>query len=190
MKKIILIIFPIILFSVAFGYIIPKLKDKQEQNRYAFELNSLNGKVKFSDFKGKAIAIYFGYTYCPDICPTSLTILSESLKLLSNEELKEIQPIFISVDPERDNLEHLNKYAKYFHPKLIGITSDSKTIKEIATKYGTKYERVDLNDSSTMGYSIAHTSFIYIFDKDGKFSSVVQPSTPEELAKKLKKAIK
>lgn len=188
MKKIILITFPIILFTIAFGYVIPKIKDKELENRYYFELNSLNSKVKFSDFKGNVLAIYFGYTYCPDICPTSLTILSQALNLLTKDELKDVQPIFISVDPDRDNLKHLDEYSKYFHPKLIGVTSDSKTIREIANNYGTKYEKVDLNNSS-IGYSIAHTSFIYIFDKNGKFNSVVQPSTPKDLADKIKSAI-
>ena len=188
MKKIALIIFPILLLSIAFGYVIPKTKELQEKSRYEFELNSFDGKVELSDFRGKVVAIYFGYTYCPDICPTSLTILSQALSELSPNELKEVQPIFISVDPDRDGLKHLKEYSKYFHPKLIGLTSDSKTIKKIADNYGSKYEKVDLN-SSTMGYSVAHTSYIYILDRDGKFNSVIQPSTPDKLAKKIKKAI-
>ncbi len=187
-KKIALIIFPILLLSIAFGYVIPKTKELQEKSRYEFELNSFDGKVKLSDFRDKVVAIYFGYTYCPDICPTSLTILSQALNKLSVNELKEIQPIFISVDPDRDKLKHLKDYSKYFHPKLIGLTSDNKTIKKIAHNYGTKYEKVDLN-SSSIGYSVAHTSYIYILDRDGKFNSVIQPSTPDKLSKKIKKAI-
>ena len=187
-KKIALIIFPILLLSIAFGYVIPKTKELQDKSRYEFELNSFDGKVKLSDFRGKVVAIYFGYTYCPDICPTSLTILSQALKELSTNELKDVQPLFISVDPDRDGLKHLKKYSKYFHSKLIGLTSDNKTIKKITDNYRTKYEKVDLN-SSSIGYSIAHTSYIYILDRDGEFNSVIQPSTPNKLAKKIKKAI-
>jgi protein SCO1 len=181
MKKITLTLFLIIIFSIAFAI--------EKQNRYEFELDSLNGKVKFSDFKDKVVVVYFGYTYCPDICPTSLTIISNALNLLSSQELNSTQSIFISLDPKRDDLKHLNDYVKYFHPNLIGLRGEEKVIKELADRYGTKYEIVDLNNSSSIGYSIAHTSFIYIFYKKAKFNSALQPSTPNELADKIKKAI-
>lgn len=187
-KKVVLIIFPILLLAIIFVYVIPKVKEIENIDRYSFELNSVDGKVKSSDFKGKVVVIYFGYSFCPDICPTSLTILSQALDKFSENELKEIQPIFISVDPDRDGLKELKEYSKYFHPKLIGLTSDSETIKKLADNYGSRYEKVDLNDS-VIGYSVSHTSYIYILDKDGKFNSAVQPSTPDDLAEKIKKSL-
>ncbi len=189
MQRALLIIFPIIIFTIAFFYVIPKAKEKRDSNRYYFELDSIDGKIKFSDFKDKALTVYFGYTFCPDICPTSLSILSNALNLLTDDELNQTQSIFISLDPKRDDVKHLNEYVKYFHSNLIGLRGEDELIKELTNKYGSKYEVIDLNASSSIGYSIAHTSFIYVFDKDGKFSSVAQPSTPNELAEKIKKAI-
>jgi protein SCO1/2 len=130
-------------------------------------MNSINGKVSLSDYDGKYKLIYFGYMYCPDICPTSLSVLASALKVLPKEQADKFQVIFISVDPDRDKLKELKEYANYFYKGAIGLTSTNKKyLKNIASNYGTYYTKEYLQNSK-MNYSVAHTSFVYLMDKDG-----------------------
>ena len=105
--------------------------------------------------------------YCPDICPTTLSLVSSALNKLDSNNAREFQLIFISVDPQRDKVKGLKEYVSYFYPSAIGITSNEKYLKKISSNYGTYYAKENLKNSK-MGYSVAHTSFVYIMDKDGK----------------------
>ncbi len=152
-------------------------------------MNTIDGEIKLSDFKGKTVALYFGYMYCPDVCPTSLSMLGEGLKGLSKEELDGFTGVFISVDPARDTLKNLKAYAEYFHPNFVGATSDDKNILKITKNYGTFFQKEVLPDSA-MGYSVSHTSYIYIFDKEGNLSTKLEHFVkPSDITKALKKAL-
>lgn len=131
-----------------------------------FVLQGKHGKFDLKGYRGKLVLIYFGYTFCPDICPTNLSHLTQALNELSQDELSKIQPVFISVDPDRDTLEHLDNYVKYFHKSLLGITGEPSTIASIASQYGAAYQKVI--GESAGGYLIDHSSFTYLVDQNGK----------------------
>ena len=137
-----------------------------------FVLQSKHGEFDLKDYRGKLVLIYFGYTFCPDICPTNLSHLTQALNELNDAELSQIQPVFLSVDPERDSLEHLDNYVKYFHKSLIGITGDEITIATIARKYGAAYQKV--TGESEGGYLIDHSSFTYLVDQQGQLKESFQ----------------
>jgi protein SCO1/2 len=146
-----------------------------------FTLTQQGKSVKLSDFQDKVVVLYFGYTSCPDICPTSLATLSAGLKTLSAAELAQVQPIFISVDPERDAGDNLMKYAQHFHPNLIGITGTADEVQQAARQYGAFYAKVQSN--SAMGYLIDHTSNTYLISKAGQFVTILpHDMTPDTVA--------
>ena len=184
MQRLILILFPILLAAVAYFVVIPAY----ERDRYDFTLQSDKGPVSLSDFRGKAVAVYFGYSFCPDICPTTFANLTGALKKLPPEQQAQMQVLFISVDPGRDTPESLREYVSYFHPSYIGLTGTKAQIDEVVSRYeGTEYMIID-NGSKAMGYTVGHTSYVYFFDKKGNFSSrlnhSVDPDSPVEHMKK------
>ena len=122
-----------------------------------FTLTSVQGPVSLHDYRGKVVLVYFGYTYCPDICPTALAFAAQALSLLSPEERKQVQLLFVSVDPERDTPAHLEEYVHYFAPDFIGVTGDDAALKEIAGRYGAAFRREPMADSAT-GYLVDHTA--------------------------------
>lgn len=115
-----------------------------------FTLQSADGPVSLSDFRGKVVLIYFGYTSCPDVCPTSLGALSAALKQLSPREMDRVQPIFISVDPERDTPGKMVEYVHYFHPKMIGVTGSIEQVRKVADRYGAYFRKAEVKDSSSV----------------------------------------
>ena len=141
-----------------------------------------NGKpVKLSDFTGKVAVLYFGYASCPDICPTTLAIICAGLRELSPAELAQVQPVFISVDPERDSGEKLMAYAQHFHPGFTGITGTAAEVQQAARQYGACFAKAPSN--SAMGYTVDHTSNTYLISKDGKFVSILpHDMTPASVA--------
>lgn len=165
----------------------PFVDDYKEQKKYDFTVESIDGKITKDSLKGKALAIYFGYTYCPDVCPTSLSSLAAALKEFDKTKVDNFTGLFISVDPDRDSVENLRDYAKYFHPNFIGATSNKQNIDEITKRYDTYYKKVQL-DNSAMGYSVSHTSYIYLFDKEGRFIDRVDHfSDPSKIKLSLEK---
>lgn len=180
----------VIIVAVALILILNPFIDKyKESKKYAFKVDTIDGRVTKESFKGKALAIYFGYTYCPDVCPTSLSSLAMALNSFDKEKTKNFVGLFISVDPNRDTLKNLKEYAQYFHQNFIGATSDKKSIDEITKRYETYYKKVSLEDSA-MGYSVSHTSYIYLFDKDGNFVSKIDHfSDPDKIKESLQKVL-
>jgi len=167
----------------------PMFEKHRDEVRYKFSLETVDGPIKLEDFKGKVVALYFGYMYCPDVCPTSLSRLSEALNTLSDEEQKDFLGIFVSVDPKRDSLEHLKGYASYFHKNFIGATiDDEKYLHELTERYGGYFRKVKL-EGSKMGYSVNHTSDIFLFDKSGNYSSKIpHMAKQEDMISALRKA--
>ena len=128
-----------------------------------FSLTGPEGKtVSLEDFRNKVVLIYFGYTFCPDVCPITLSNL-KLLMLDLGEKTKDVQVIFISIDPERDTYEKLNDYVPYFHPTFIGLTGSEEDIATVAKKYQTFYLKQKVE--SEAGYLMAHTDVVILVDQ-------------------------
>ncbi len=154
-----------------------------------FTLQSNQGPVSLSDFRGKVVLIYFGYTSCPDICPTSLGALAAALKRLAPEEMARIQPLFISVDPERDTPDKIAEYARYFHPRMIGLTGSLEALRALADRYGAYFRKAEVTDS-TLGYAVDHSSVIYVVDERGMLVDMIQHSgSPNAILERLRRVL-
>ena len=132
-----------------------------------FSLTGPEGKtVSLEDFRNKVVLIYFGYTFCPDVCPITLSNLK--MILLDLGEKAEVgQVIFISIDPERDTYEKLKDYVPYFHPTFIGLTGSEAEIATVAKKYQTIFIKQKVE--SEAGYLMAHTDVVILVDQNGKY---------------------
>lgn len=144
-----------------------------------FRLQSVDGPVALSDFRERVVLLYFGYTACPDICPTNLAIIGYALKQLSPAERQQVQVLFVSVDPARDDLERLAEYAAYFDSGILGITGSPAAVAEAAARYGAAYRRTEAADSA-MGYLVDHSAFTYVIDQDGELVDTLPHATPAE----------
>ncbi len=171
------------------------LFSSNEEERYPgmggeFTLRAAQGDISLSDFRGKVVLLYFGYTSCPDVCPTSLGALSAALKKLDDEEMQQIQPLFVSVDPQRDDLERLQKYARYFHPRMIGATGSLDYLEALAKRYGAYFRKMEM-ENSALGYAIDHSSTIYVVGKNGKLIDMIQHSgSPKRILAHIRSALK
>ncbi len=154
-----------------------------------FTLQSAGGPVALQNFRGKLVLVYFGYTYCPDICPTALAATAEGLKLLTPEELARVAVVFISVDPERDTPARLKEYAEFFHPAIIGVTGTPEELATIARRYGVFYARQSV-ETAGGGYVVDHTSDTYVVGVDGKLDGKIAHATPpEQVAAEIRKRL-
>lgn len=133
-----------------------------------------------ADFAGTPILIYFGYSYCPDICPTELAKMVRAVDLMGDDG-DAVQPLFISVDPERDTPEHLAGYVELFHPRLIGLTGDEESVADVAHAYKVYYAKVESEEFDD--YLMDHSSYFYLMDGQGKNLAIYpMSSTAEEIA--------
>jgi len=146
---------------------------------YDFTGKGTNGAVSLKSFEGKNKIIYFGYTTCPDVCPATLGILSGVLNELKRDD---IVVIFVTLDPERDEAKNVDEYAKYFYPNSCGIVLDD--LPKVAKSYGVKYQKV-LLEKSVMEYSVAHSSSLYVLDKNDKFVAEISNLTAQNIRKTL-----
>jgi cytochrome oxidase Cu insertion factor (SCO1/SenC/PrrC family) len=154
-----------------------------------FELTDQTGHRRTdADFRGKLVVLYFGYTYCPDVCPTELQSISLALDKLG-AAADAVQPVFITVDPERDTPARLAEFVSSFHPGLIGLTGSLADIKKTAIAYRTFFAK---NDATAPGeYSVDHTGFIYLVGKDGHYLGFLPPGTsPDEIADAIRIRLK
>ncbi len=168
-----------------------QLENKQILAEYAgytggdFTLQSPDGEASLHDFEGRVVMIYFGYTYCPDVCPTSLAIMGRAMTLL--EDKANVKGLFISFDPERDTPDKLKRYAPYFHPEITGLTSSAPRILEVSTRYGVYYKKVERDEKD---YLMDHTSRIYIIDQQGKLAGVVNHgATPQDIVERVERLL-
>jgi cytochrome oxidase Cu insertion factor (SCO1/SenC/PrrC family) len=129
------------------------------------------------DFPGSFQLISFGYTYCPDICPTTLAEMSLIMKQLG-ELSKRLQPIFITVDPERDTPARLNQYTAFFHPRLIGLTGSPELIRRVADNFKVRYEKHYEPGGDPESYSVDHSAGMYLLGQDGHFEVKFAFGTP------------
>ncbi len=139
-----------------------------------------------ADFRGKLMLIYFGYTYCPDVCPTELQSMMQAHDLLGPDAAAEVQPIFISVDPERDTPAQVGAYVESFGDALIGLTGTPEQVAAAARAYRVYYRK---NESeSATDYLVDHSSIIYLMGRDGRFLSHFGRGTaPEDMAAAIRK---
>jgi len=155
------------------------------QPSFNFTLTSASGDVSLSDFRGKLVIVYFGYTFCPDICPATLANVGQALRQLGDDKASQIQTIMISVDPERDTPQKLAEYVGHFHPSFIGITGSSEKLEEVTSLYGIFYEKSPGNTAES--YMIDHTATLLVLDREG-YLKLVFPFgvTVDEIAGDLK----
>ena len=133
-----------------------------------FELTNQDGKrVKSSDFAGKYMLVVFGYTYCPDICPSELQVVSAALDELG-PAAERIQPVFVTVDPTRDTPQVMKDYVANFHPGFVGLTGSEEDIAGIAKAYRVYYRKVEQTDPS-IPYLMDHTTLVYLMGPDGDY---------------------
>ncbi len=153
-----------------------------------FSLTSATGPVALRDFRGKVVAIYFGYSHCLDVCPIDLGKLGGALKSMKADEVAQIQPIFITVDPERDDAKRLAEYSALFHPKLIGLTGSNAVISTVAKAYGASFMKGPVNAAGA--YDLEHPADIFLVGKNGEFLRRLPQSTnATHLATEMRKAL-
>ena len=154
---------------------LPRLVEAQitfppEGSSLTFALTAPDGAaVTQQSYRGKWLVIYFGYTFCPDVCPTTMMEIAGALKALG-PRADAVQAIFITVDPQRDTPKVLNEYLKSFDPRLIGLTGTQAQIAAAAKAFHVFYERNDNGDGS---YQYDHSAFIYLVNPDGKFARAI-----------------
>ena len=150
-----------------------------------FTLTDQTGRLRSdTEFRGKLMLIYFGYTFCPDICPTDLMTITETLDALG-EAGAAVQPIFITLDPERDTVERLAEYVPSFHKRLIGLTGAPEDIRKVALAYKVYYARKDNGPGED--YTIDHTGVTYLVGREGEYLGFVPPQTsPQRLTEVIR----
>jgi len=136
---------------------------------YDFKLKGPNdAEVRLDQFQGKAVLFLFGFTHCANICPTSLTNLTEVYQALTPEERKQVQVVFISVDPDRDKPQTLEQYVTSFDPSFIGVTGPKPVIDQTVLAYGGSYEMVAGPTNEPNDYSVNHSAYTYLVNPSGK----------------------
>ncbi|MDX1580036.1 MAG: SCO family protein [Alphaproteobacteria bacterium] len=148
-------------------------------------LNQDGERVSEEDYAGKYQLVYFGFTFCPDICPATLQIMSDALDQLPEETRSKIQPILITVDPERDDVTAMKTYTSFFHPSFVGLTGTPREIKQAAGNFRIYYSKQQREEDSD--YTMDHTSLIYLMDGEGHYIDHFDHSIDaERLAESLK----
>jgi protein SCO1/2 len=141
-----------------------------------FILHNGDNDIRLSDYRGKLVLIFFGYTSCPDICPATMATVSAALKKLDDDELAKVQVLFISVDPERDTVDSLNSFTEYFHPNILGVTGSKQEIDQVVKQYGSAYRKV--KSDSALGYLVDHSAAVYIVDAEGDLKDMLPVNKP------------
>ena len=144
-----------------------------------FQLVDQNGRpVSDTDFRGKPFLVFFGFTHCPDVCPTTLFEVSEILRALG-PDADRARALFITVDPERDTPAAMKDYLSSFDPHMSGLTGDPAQIAAVAKAYRVYFKKVPLDDGS---YTMDHTAIVYLMDKTGRFVSPFNIKRPTDVA--------
>ena len=165
-------------------------QDREVTNPYAtvggdFTLISKDGEVSLSDFNGKVVLLFFGYTFCPDVCPNEKEKMRVAFNDLSSSEIEQVVGIFVSVDTKRDTPEKVGAYASFFHDRIIGLTGTREQISEVAKLYFVAYQEIETEGSAT-GYPVDHTATTYLIGQDGKVQKLLQGPTSQEIVRELR----
>lgn len=151
-----------------------------------FSLIDHTGKpVTQDDYRGRWLLVFFGYTYCPDVCPTTLLTIRAVLSQLG-DDTQHVQAIFITVDPERDNIETLANYVGFYGSDIIGLTGSMSAIRDAAASYRAHFRKIE-KDRESDAYLIEHQASIYLMDRQGKLKTIFVPgSTPDSIVDTLR----
>ncbi len=153
-----------------------------------FALTDHTGQPRvLADFKGKAVAIFFGFTQCPDVCPTTMSNMAQVMRLLG-DDAKRVQVLFVTIDPERDTRELLAEYVPAFHPSFVGLYGDAAATAKTAKEFKVFYQKQA--GSSPEHYTMDHSAGTYVFDAQGRLRLYVRHGEkPETIAADLKKLL-
>mgnify|MGYP001404482610 CR=1 FL=1 len=145
-------------------------------------------RVSETNFRGKHMLVYFGFTYCPDVCPLGLQVMSAALDQIG-DAAQRVTPVFVSVDHERDTPEQLKLYMSSFHKSFVGLTGSAEEIAAVAKAYRVYYKKVE-DKKSTAGFTVDHTSIIYLMDAKGEFvTHFTHATSVDALAQALRKVL-
>lgn len=150
-----------------------------------FKLTDHTGRARaLADFRGKAVAMFFGFTHCPDVCPTAMAEFAEVMKLLGAEASR-VQVLFVTVDPARDTPQVLAQYVPAFHPSFLGLYGDAETTARTAAEFKIYYHAQAPNQHGS--YSVDHSSQVLVIDPEGRLRLLMKPDlTPDAMAQDLR----
>ena len=153
-----------------------------------FELVNHKGEtVRDTDYRGSYLLVMFGFTNCPDVCPTELQLITEALGVLG-PTAKKVQPLMITMDPERDTVEVLADYVSNFHPSIMALTGSVEQIKAVAGAYKAYFAKGEIDKDG--GYFMDHSSFIYLMGPNGQYLDHFAPNTSSEvIAARIQSAV-
>jgi len=194
MRSVIIILMVVaLLVSGSIAFLLISSADKEgagEAIKGDFILNSSAGPVSLQQFHGQVVLLFFGYTHCPDVCPTTLSNVADAMDLLSESEKLLVQPLFITVDPVRDTVKHLAEYVSFFHPKLIGLSGSEEQIKKAAELFSVQYFRDDWADAGKDNYYLNHTSYLFLINPDGEIVDLMSDhTTPQDIATSVRQYV-
>lgn len=153
-----------------------------------FTLHHGDQVFQLADLRGEVVAMFFGYTHCPDICPLTMANLAQAFRGLSEDELGQVRGLFVSVDPERDTPQHLNDYVRFFSSRMLGVTGTDETLRQVARQYGAFY-RIGNRDSAGY-YAVDHTALIYLISPAGELvDTASHTASPLELREQLRRVL-
>jgi protein SCO1/2 len=145
-----------------------------------FALQGSNGApIKMSQFRGKVVALAFGFTYCPRICPVTLANLTKVAASLDATATANFQVVFVTVDPDRDSPARMREFLDFFNPKFLGATGTAEQLEAVQKAYGIMARRA-LSENKKLGYEVHHSSFIYLIDQEGQLRLLVPFGKPPE----------
>ncbi|WP_070969042.1 SCO family protein [Vibrio sonorensis] len=180
----------VVAFALGFG--IKTYFDSQAEIEQQPESTVLFGKENqavdlFNTQDQRVRVVYFGFTRCPDVCPTSLAMLSGALNEIDESAQKQFWPLFISLDPDRDAAADAHKYAQYFHPMIEGLSAPLDVTKPLADSYGVIFRKTEL-ENSQLGYTLDHSSYFYFLKPDGTLiTKVPHTMTPAPIVAAMNK---
>ena len=144
-------------------------------------VNHLGETVTEQDFRGRYMLIYFGFTFCPDVCPTELGVMAAAVKALG-EDGERVTPVLITIDPERDTPDVMARYVALFHPRLTGLTGTPEQVGAAAKAWHVFYRKV-ADDGSSEDYTMDHSSIVFLMGPDGEYLKLFAPGTsPDKMA--------
>ena len=144
---------------------------------------------RHTDFNGNYMLMYFGYTYCPDVCPTALQVMTNAMDQLDPELQEKITPIFVTVDPARDTVDQLNSYVGNFHPRMVGLTGTQEQITDAARRYRVYFAKAK-GDGSSSDYLMDHSSIVFLMNTEGEYiTHFTHATAPEKMAERLRQIL-
>jgi protein SCO1/2 len=151
-------------------------------------VNHLGETVTQETFKGRHMLVYFGYTFCPDVCPTELQSLTVALNDMGKKG-DAITPVFVTIDPERDDVAAVREYIGFFHPRLVGLTGTPAQVEAITDAFGVFYAKAR-DTGETSDYLMDHSSLIFLMNEKGRYVTHIRTGTaPEVMVRQLTDAL-